>query len=87
MRTADGFSIHLAHAPVQDLTFLDKLATRLRHNLDRRIRIDTVLIEHTERLHAEIAQGVFAHAADVCRSAVLFRLHLHAVHEFMPELR
>lgn len=85
VRPADGFSIDLAHAPVQYLSLPDKLAACFGYDLDGRRRVDAMLVEYAERLHAEIAQGVLAYAPDVCRGAVLFGLHLHAVHELVPE--
>ena len=85
VRTTNGFDIYLAHSPMQDFTFFDKFADRFGNDLDRCIRVDAVLIEHAECFHAKVTQGVLAYAANVCRSAVLFRLYLHAVHKLVSE--
>ena len=61
VRTANGFGIDLTHSPMQDFTLFDKFSDYL----NRCIGICTVLVEHTERFHTEITQGVFAHTADV----------------------
>ena len=72
---------------MQDFTLFDKLTARFRHYFDRRVRVYAVLVEHTECFHSEIAQGVFAHTANVCRGTVFFGFYLYAVHELMPEFR
>ena len=87
MSTADSSGIHLAHPPMQYLSLLNQFDACLGNRLDRRVRVAAVLVEHTERLHAEVAERVFAHAADVGGRAILFGLHLNAVHELVSELR
>ena len=72
---------------MQYLSLLNQFGACLRHLLDRRIRVAAVLVEHAERLHTEVAERVFAYAADVGGRAVLFGLDLHAVHELVSELR
>ena len=83
---ANGVGVHLAQPEVLHLAFFDELGNNLRHRLYRCVRVTAVLVEQGDALHAEAAEGVFAHLADVGRAAVFFRLYLHAVHELVPEL-
>ena len=86
MGTTDGVGVHFTQSPMEYFTLLDKPGDGLCHNFDGRVRVAAVLVEHVQFLHAEAAEGVFAHLSYVCRAAVLLGLHLHAVHIFVSEL-
>lgn len=82
---ANGFGIDFAQPPMENLALPNEFGAGLRHYLDGRVRVDTVLIEDTEYLHPEVAERVLAHAPDVVGRAVFLGLYLYAVDELMPE--
>ena len=84
MRLADGLGTDLAHAPVLHLTFLNQIADTLRHFLDRRIAVETMLVEHRNGVNAKATERFLAITADGCRTAVLTPRRF-AVDDFMAE--
>ena len=70
MRPAQGGRVRLRQAEVLHLALGDQGAHGARDLLDRHVRIDPVLIEEVDHLHAQTLQGSLRYGADMLRAAV-----------------
>lgn len=70
MRLADRFGSGLAEAEVLHLARVDQLLDGPRDRLDGYLRVDAVLVEDVDVIHAEVVQAVVGDLADGVGPAV-----------------
>src|SRR5437773_5129395 len=70
MGAADRCRRGLREADVKDLALGHQLGQRADGVLDRRVRVDSVLVVKVDAVGPEPLQGALERGADVCRAAV-----------------
>ena len=85
MGTADGIGIHLAKSEMQYLAFSDQFVHGLSDDLNRSVRVRTMLVKHTESFYSKIAKRILAHLTYIVGRTIFLCLDLYAIHKLMPK--